>query len=164
MSYNESDGAKAITYMEMYPRGWRIRIRNRVTSLLAPFAETVDLQAFNALMIGLCAWISLHQFSPFSEVDFWADVEDKYTESYRSGHNGPHSKSCEILLKLHIYDTEEYRSGHNEPHSKCGCPQGHVGSNPTSSAIEKSSNHAGFWIFLFLRPFQKSPGFGLFFS
>ena len=79
--------------MEMYPSDWRVRIRNRVTSLLASFAETVDLQAFNALMIGLCAWISLHQFSPFSEVDFWADVEDKYTESYRSGHNEPHSKS-----------------------------------------------------------------------
>ena len=29
---------------------------------------------------------------------------------------------------------EAYRSGHNEPHSKCGCPQGHVGSNPTASA------------------------------
>ena len=28
---------------------------------------------------------------------------------------------------------EAYRSGHNEPHSKCGCPQGHVGSNPTAS-------------------------------
>ena len=47
--------------------------------------------------------------------------------------------------------------------SKCGCPQGHVGSNPTLSAIEKSSNHAGFWIFLFLRPLQKSSGFELFF-
>lgn len=29
---------------------------------------------------------------------------------------------------------ETYRSGHNEPHSKCGCPTGHVGSNPTVSA------------------------------
>ena len=29
---------------------------------------------------------------------------------------------------------EAYRRGHNEPHSKCGCPQGHVGSNPTASA------------------------------
>ena len=28
---------------------------------------------------------------------------------------------------------EWYRRGHNEPHSKCGCPQGHVGSNPTHS-------------------------------
>ena len=33
--------------------------------------------------------------------------------------------------------TEEYRSGCNELHSKCSCPQGHVGSNPTSSAISR---------------------------
>ena len=38
-----------------------------------------------------------------------------------------------------------------------------MGSNPTASAIEKSSNHAGFWIFLFLRSLRKSPDFGLFF-
>ncbi len=37
-----------------------------------------------------------------------------------------------------IVDWEAYRSGHNEPHSKCGCPPGHVGSNPTASAKEKS--------------------------
>ncbi len=29
---------------------------------------------------------------------------------------------------------ETYRSGHNEPHSKCGYPSGYVGSNPTVSA------------------------------
>ena len=58
---------------------------------------------------------------------------------------------------------ERYRSGHNGPDSKSGSPHGLVGSNPTRSAIEISSNHAGFWIFLFLRPLQKSPGFGLFF-
>ena len=29
---------------------------------------------------------------------------------------------------------EVYLSGRNEPHSKCGCPKGHVGSNPTASA------------------------------
>ena len=55
-------------------------------------------------------------------------------EAYRSGHNGPDSKSCDKSLKLHISYMEKYRSGHNEPHSKCGCPQGHVGSNPTFSA------------------------------
>ena len=44
---------------------------------------------------------------------------------------------------------ERYRSGHNGPDSKSGSPHGLVGSNPTRSAIEKSSNHAGFWIFLF---------------
>ena len=31
---------------------------------------------------------------------------------------------------------EAYRSGCNELHSKCSCPQGHVGSNPTASAIK----------------------------
>ena len=35
--------------------------------------------------------------------------------------------------------SETYRSGHNEPHSKCGCPQGHVGSNPTVSAWKMGS-------------------------
>ena len=29
---------------------------------------------------------------------------------------------------------ETYRSGHNGAHSKCVCPHGHVGSNPTFSA------------------------------
>ncbi len=59
--------------------------------------------------------------------------------------------------------TEAYRSGHNGPDSKSGSLHGLVGSNPTASAIEKSSNHAGFWIFSFLCPLQKSPDFGLFF-
>ena len=58
---------------------------------------------------------------------------------------------------------ERYRSGHNGPDSKSGSPHGLVGSNPTRSAIEKSSNHVGFWIFSFLYPLQKSPEFGLFF-
>ena len=55
-------------------------------------------------------------------------------------------------------NTDRYRSGHNGPDSKSGSPHGLVGSNPTLSAIEKSSNHAGFWIFLFLRPPQKPTG------
>ena len=54
-------------------------------------------------------------------------------------------------------------AGYNGPDSKSGSPHGLVGSNPTRSAIEKSSNHAGFWIFSFLCPLQKSPDFGLFF-
>ena len=58
---------------------------------------------------------------------------------------------------------ERYRSGHNGPDSKSGSPHGLVGSNPTRSAIEKSSNHAGFWIFSFLCLLQKSPDFRLFF-
>jgi hypothetical protein len=32
-----------------------------------------------------------------------------------------------------------------------------VGSNPTRSAIEKSSNHAGFWIFLFCARSKNHP-------
>ena len=59
--------------------------------------------------------------------------------------------------------TEAYRSGHNGPDSKSGSLHGLVGSNPTASAIEKSSNHAGFWIFSFLCPHQKLPFFRLFF-
>ena len=42
---------------------------------------------------------------------------------------------------------ETYRSGHNEPHSKCGCPQGHVGSNPTVSANEKPVTMRCCWLF-----------------
>ena len=45
---------------------------------------------------------------------------------------------------------ETYRSGHNGAHSKCVCPPGHEGSNPSVSAIEKSGNHAGFWIFSYI--------------
>ena len=51
--------------------------------------------------------------------------------------------------------TEAYRSGHNGPDSKSGSLHGLVGSNPTASAIEKSSNHAGFWIFFFFMPTPK---------
>ena len=34
-------------------------------------------------------------------------------------------------------NTEAYRSGHNGPDSKSGSPHGLVGSNPTASAIVK---------------------------
>ena len=34
---------------------------------------------------------------------------------------------------------EVYRSGHNGPDSKSGSPQGLVGSNPTASAISKAT-------------------------
>lgn len=65
-----------------------------MTSLLAPFAETVDLQAFNALMIGLCAWISLHQFSPFSEVFLRADVKINTRRDVRVVEGATLEKSC----------------------------------------------------------------------
>ena len=35
---------------------------------------------------------------------------------------------------LHTNNTETYRSGHNGAHSKCVCPPGHEGSNPSVSA------------------------------
>ena len=50
-----------------------------------------------------------------------------------------------------------------QQHSKSGSPHGLVGSNPTASANEKSSNHAGFWIFLFTPSPSFCPPFGLFF-
>ena len=62
-----------------------------------------------------------------------------------------------------VLHTEVYRSGHNGPDSKSGSPHGLVGSNPTASANEKSSNHAGFWIFLFCPSPDFCPHFGLFF-
>ena len=31
---------------------------------------------------------------------------------------------------------ESYRSGHNGAHSKCVCPPGHEGSNPSVSAVK----------------------------
>ena len=55
--------------------------------------------------------------------------------------------------------TEAYRSGHNGPDSKSGSLHGLVGSNPTASAIEKSSNHAGFWIFFFYAHTKNHPIF-----
>ena len=38
------------------------------------------------------------------------------------------------LYPISIVKLETYRSGRNELDSKSGCPQGHVGSNPTVSA------------------------------
>ena len=36
------------------------------------------------------------------------------------------------------YTQETYRSGHNGAHSKCVCPPGHEGSNPSVSALMKA--------------------------
>lgn len=44
---------------------------------------------------------------------------------------------------------ETYRSGHNGTDSKSVVPHGTVGSNPTVSAIRKSSKRAGLLDFLF---------------
>lgn len=54
---------------------------------------------------------------------------------------------------------EAYRSGHNGPDSKSGSLHGLVGSNPTASAIEKASNHVGFWIFSFYAHTKNRPFF-----
>lgn len=68
--------------------------------------------------------------------------------SNSAGHeveNQPFVRYNRFLCNLHLthrrrelYNkncSETYRSGCNEPHSKCGCPQGHVGSNPTVSVF-----------------------------
>ena len=46
-----------------------------------------------------------------------------------SEYNDPDSKVCIKNLNMEVY-----RSGHNGPDSKSGIPQGIVGSNPTASA------------------------------
>ena len=45
-----------------------------------------------------------------------------------------------VVLFPAIARMEAYRSGRNEPHSKCGCPRGHVGSNPTASAMNTDNS------------------------
>ena len=40
-------------------------------------------------------------------------------------------------------NTEAYRSGHNGPDSKSGSPHGLVGSNPTASAISNKESSIG---------------------
>jgi hypothetical protein len=51
---------------------------------------------------------------------------------------------------------ETYRSGHNGTDSKSVVPHGTVGSNPTVSAIRKSSKRVGLLDFLFSEEFSKS--------
>ena len=41
-------------------------------------------------------------------------------------------------------NTEAYRSGHNGPDSKSGSPHGLVGSNPTASAKKAYTKSVGF--------------------
>ncbi len=40
-----------------------------------------------------------------------------------------------VADEIEVRCTERYRSGHNEAVLKTVCPQGHVGSNPTLSAV-----------------------------
>ena len=47
----------------------------------------------------------------------------------------------------HEFNTETYRSGHNGAHSKCVCPNGHVSSNLTVSAKNESSPLDCFFVF-----------------
>ena len=65
-----------------------------------------------------------------------------YMQTYRSGHNGADSKSCDPFIKTAYFYTEWYRSGRNELDSKSSCPQGHVGSNPTHSARKSLKRNA----------------------
>ena len=52
-----------------------------------------------------------------------------------------------------MIDLEAYRSGHNGPDSKSGYPHGYVGSNPTASVdgtkVKKSVAKLGFATLLF---------------
>ena len=64
-------------------------------------------------------------------------------------------KIYKLFVELNKSNTESYRSGHNGPDSKSGSPHGLVGSNPTRSAIEKSSNHAGLLDFSFFVVYPK---------
>ena len=86
--------------------------------------------------------------SQFSKSSFSACAVKRYRQRYRSGYNGPDSKSCYLCLKLNNYTMETYRSGHNEPDSKSGSPQGLVGSNPTVSATKalKTLRFQGFFL------------------
>jgi hypothetical protein len=86
--------------------------------------------------------------SQFSKSSFSACAVKRYRQRYRSGYNGPDSKSCYLCLKLNNYTVETYRSGHNEPDSKSGSPQGLVGSNPTVSATKalKTLRFQGFFL------------------
>ena len=53
---------------------------------------------------------------------------------------------------------EAYRSGRNELDSKSSCPQGHVGSNPTASALETLRNQGFFFFVLhFVLHYWKCP-------
>ena len=69
-------------------------------------------------------------------------------EAYRSGHNGADSKSCDPFIKTAYFYTEWYRSGRNELDSKSSCPQGHVGSNPTASAMSEQDLYRLLRLFL----------------
>lgn len=47
---------------------------------------------------------------------------------------------CSRYAAVALINTEAYRSGHNGPDSKSGSPHGLVGSNPTASAIDNRIN------------------------
>lgn len=51
-----------------------------------------------------------------------------------------------LLYNKLVSVLETYRSGHNEPDSKSGCPQGHVSSNLTVSAIKKDAALTYFYV------------------
>ena len=80
-----------------------------------------------------------------------------HMERYRSGRNELDSKSCDPFIKTAYFHTETYRSGRNELDSKSSCPQGHVGSNPTVSAIKPLKTQCFQGLPLFLNQFSDMP-------
>ena len=61
----------------------------------------------------------------------------------------------------HHTELESYRSGHNEAVLKTVCPRGHVGSNPTLSALKKETCIGVWLIQVFLRQDTRSGSFGV---
>ena len=65
----------------------------RVTTSEPVFRKVLILQGFGGIIQEKNFCSSLHQFSPFSGVLFGGWCCEKYTQRYRSGHNGADSKS-----------------------------------------------------------------------
>ena len=70
-------------------------------------------------------------------VKIWRRIYKQQILSTTTGHNGPRAYTNNIKLNNLIF-TEVYRSGHNGPDSKSGIRQRIVGSNPTASAKIRS--------------------------
>lgn len=117
--------------MESCPRGRRCNTRNFLKSWpFAPLKKPVKSGVFSGSKIEYFVVLSVSSFQKFLE-----EIRNHIHGELSEWSKVQHSKSCYFLRKLNIYYTEAYRSGHNELHSKCSCPKGHVGSNPTLSAM-----------------------------
>lgn len=67
---------------------WKYRTRKRSAILETLYRKSLIYSGFPSIINNWITFSSLHQFSPFSEVHFRADVEDKCTEEYSSGLRG----------------------------------------------------------------------------